>query len=283
MIDLHMHTTASDGELSVKELIDMAIKTNLETIAITDHDTIDNIQESIDYAKGKNVEIVPGIEIRTNDPKYNYDNIDVIGLFVDHKNRELIEFTKKIKKERITQKKKMIEKLQKLGFDISFEEVAKTVKGSFGRPHIARVLLKKYPKLSSVQEVFDKYLSIGKPAYAQRELNIKIEECINIIKKAGGIPILAHPGIYNVEYSIELINYFLSLGGLGIEVYYPYDKICSISLDESRRKVDFYKKLADEKGIVISGGSDYHNEGRGSSLGKIEIPNLIVDRLKKLI
>jgi 3',5'-nucleoside bisphosphate phosphatase len=283
MIDLHIHTNASDGELSAKELVDVAIENDLKIIAITDHDTIDSVQEATDYAKGKDIEIVQGIEIRTNDPKFDYQNIDIIGLFVDSQNRELIEFTDKIKKERTIQKKKMIEKLQELGLDINFEEVAKTVNGSFGRPHIARILLKKYPEFSSVQEVFDKYMSKGKPAYVHREYNVGIGEAIEIIKKSGGIPILAHPGIFNKKMSVELINYFLSLGGLGIEVYYPYDKICSISSEESQKKIEFYKKLADEKNIVISGGSDYHNKSRGSSLGKIKIPLFVVDELRKLV
>jgi len=120
MIDLHIHTQNSDGDLSPEEVIDLAIKNNLEAIAITDHDIVTGIATALEYAKDKNIEIIPGIEVRANEPEAGFINIDIIGLFVDHKNPKLIEFTEKIKKQRYNQKKEMIDKLNSLGFDINF-------------------------------------------------------------------------------------------------------------------------------------------------------------------
>lgn len=282
IVDLHLHTNASDGELSPEELVDLAISRGLKAIAITDHDTVEGVQIAFNYSAGKDIEIIPGIEISCKEKKLGFDQVHILGLFINFKDKSLLEMTQRIKQNRTKQKRQMINKLNELGFDISFSEVKELVKFSFGRPHIAAVLLKKYPnKFSSVQDVFNRYLGVGKPAYVEIREITRVIDAIKIIKKSKGIPILAHPGAYNFEDSLELIDYFLSLGGKGIETYYPYDKVYSISHEESNKKINFYNKVAKEKNLVVSGGSDYHGSIRPTNLAEIEIPYSVVERLKE--
>jgi 3',5'-nucleoside bisphosphate phosphatase len=284
MIDFHIHTNKSDGELAPKEVVDLAIKNGLKAIAITDHDVVDSISEAIDYSNGKDIEIISGIEIGCEESKIGFKEVHVIGLFVDHNNKELIKFTEDVKNQRINQKRKMIDKLRELGYDITFEEVAKSVKGAFGRPHVSKVLIEKYPeKFSSIRDVFDKLLGVGKPAYTDREKREGMKEAISIIKKSGGISFLAHPGVYKREDSIELIDAFKKLGGDGIETYYPYNIIChtlKINLEENTKLVDFYREVAKSKGLFETGGSDFHGGDR-NTMNNIRVPDSILSKLKQ--
>jgi hypothetical protein len=283
MIDLHMHTTSSDGELSPEEIVDLAIKCNLQAIAITDHDVIDAVENAINYAKDKNIEVISGIEVRANEPEAGFLNIDIIGLFVDHKNEELIEFTEKIKTERMNQKREMINKLRKFGFDISFEEVAKEVKGAWGRPHLAKVLLRKYPQeFTVIRDVFDRYLGTNKPAYVERENKTRIKEAISIIHKAGGVAILAHPGIYEKEDSLRLIKMFIEAGGEGIETYYPYYNLDSkINKEENEEMIEFYRRIVNENNLLESGGNDFHDSERGM-LGEVKISMEVLTKIRAI-
>ncbi|MDP7243880.1 MAG: hypothetical protein QF568_00890, partial [Flavobacteriales bacterium] len=176
-----------------------------------------------------------------------------------------------------------IKKLNKLGFEIDFDEVKKTVKGTFGRPHIAKFLLKKYPKkFDSVRDVFDKYIGAGKSAFVKPEDFISIKDAVKIIKKSGGISILAHPGIYPKEDSIKLIDYFIDNGGQGIETYYPYHLICpDLNFDEkdNNNMINFYRDIARSKNVLESGGGDYHGEYR-PTLGVLNIPDEILFKIK---
>ncbi|MBS3097312.1 PHP domain-containing protein [Candidatus Woesearchaeota archaeon] len=282
-IDLHIHTNASDGELSPEEVVDEAIKQNLKAVAITDHDTTSGIESAINYFKNKKIKIVPGIEISCYEKNRGFEEVHVLGLFIEHKNKELVRFTEKIKKDRIEQKKKIIKKLNKSGLDIKFEEIKGFSSFSVGRPHIARALIKKYPnKFSSVKDVFDKYIGVGKLAYVDREYQTKAVDAIKIIKKAQGVAILAHPGVYNKKDSLELIKLFLELGGEGIETFYPYHKICpELKLDKkgNDKLVGFYRGIAKRLGIIESGGSDFHGNQRPSRINEMHVPLEILKRL----
>ncbi len=282
-IDLHIHTNKSDGELSPKEVVDLAIKKGLRAIAITDHDVVDGVQEAIEYAKDKDIEIIPGIEIGCDESDIGFKEVHVVGLFVDHKNKDLVKFTDGIKNQRINQKKNMIDKLQKLGYDITFEEVAKSVGGAFGRPHISKLLIEKYPEqFSSIKDVFDRYLGVGKPAYVDRGNKNTMKDAISIIKKAGGISFLAHPGVYKKEDSMELIKVFKSLGGNGIETYYPYHIICpglKIDEEENLKMIGFYQNVLKSMNLLESGGSDFHGSDR-DTFGNVRIGRDVLERLE---
>jgi len=285
-IDLHMHTSSSDGECTPQELIDKSIKSNLSAIAITDHDTISSLKVAIDYAKDKPIEVIPGIEISCYEEERGYDEVHILGLFIDYNNKELIEFTEKIKEDRINQKKRIIKNLQGLGFEIEFKDIEGIMGFSAGRPHIAKTLIKKYPeKFDSIKEVFDKYISIGKPAYSDREFKVRIKDAIDIIKKAKGIAFLAHPGYYNEKDSLELIDIFVSQGGLGIETIYPYDIVFPNNYDKKKteNKISFLIEVAKNKDLMECGGSDFHGKMRYPHIGKIKVDYSILEKIKKIL
>ena len=284
-IDLHVHTNASDGEFSPEETVDKAVNAGLKAIAVTDHDTVSCVDRAIEYAKGKNIEIVPGIEISCYEKEKGFEEVHIIGLFIDYKNKNLVKFIEKIRQDRIKQKKKIIRNLNKLGFDIKFEDIKNFNSFSIGRPHIAKVLIKKYPKeFSSVNDVFDKYISIGKPAYAGRGYKVKIEEAIKIIKESRGISFLAHPGCYNEKDSLELIELFVGKGGQGIETIYPYDIVFpdGYNKKEAENKILFFRETAKHKGLIETGGSDFHGRARYPLMGVVKLSYGILKKIKKL-
>ena len=177
IIDLHNHTTTSDGTLSPQQLIDFALQRGLKIIAITDHDTIDCLDWSLEYSKNKPIEIVPGIEFSCEEIARGFDEVHILGLFIDPKNERLIERTKIIRKKRVERAREIIKKLQLLDYSINFEEVEQGVGASLGRPHIAKVLVEKYPeKFTNVSDIFSTLLGTGKPAFVPRGDKIKIEE-----------------------------------------------------------------------------------------------------------
>ncbi|HLC60511.1 MAG TPA: PHP domain-containing protein [Candidatus Nanoarchaeia archaeon] len=286
MIDLQSHTTASDGELSPEELIELAIKKKLSAIAITDHDSVGSLRKAIEYSKGKNIEIIPGVELSCDDPLFSYEKIDVLGLFIDYKNKELLNLIKHINFKREENKKLIIGKLRYLGYKITYSDVKKTVGGTFGRPHIAKYLIKKYPdKFSSVRDVFDKLIGRGKKAFVKTESRVSVADAIRIIKQAKGLAILAHPGIYPREHSLKLVDHFIASGGDGIETYYPYHIVCpelKIDRDGNEQLNKFYKKIVKSKNLLESGGNDHHDMYR-STLGEIQIPENILENLKKAV
>ena len=291
MIDLHTHTNESDGQFTPEEQVEKALQAGLKALAITDHDTITGCSRAVEYAKNKNkslsleqqIEIIPGIEISCNEPDQSFIEIHVLGLFVDYNNPKLVQFSENIKQERIDQKRKMIQKLQEFGFEITFEEIVKTTSHSFGRPHVAKALMKKYPKkFPSVQSVFDQYLGNGKPAYFERKNYPKIKEAIELIKSAGGLAILAHPGVYDQKEVPRLLDYFRACGGQGLETHYSYHLINGLTPEESARRNKFFQEYAQKHSLVQSGGSDFHGEIRKTvKLGEGNLPYSIVVELKK--
>lgn len=261
MIDLHIHSTASDGKLTPKQIIDFAIKKEIPAISITDHDTISGLQEAIDYAKEKNFEFIPGIEISANLPEVEEHTLHIVGLYIDFTNEKLIQLCECMEKAREKQKKKIIKNLNNLGYEITFEELKKESNGGvYGRPHIARILLKKYPqKFNVLQDVFDKLLTPRTKTYVPQEKPL-LEEAIKIIHNAGGIAIIAHPG-YNHNQE-KLLSEFIRFGGDGIEVQESYSRIT--------KREDIIKKyhhIAKEKNLIISGGTDYHSSKNNFDIG----------------
>jgi 3',5'-nucleoside bisphosphate phosphatase len=283
-IDLHTHTNASDGTLTPTELVNDAFEHGIKVIAITDHETIDGIDEARIAAKEKNIEIIPGIEISCDEE--NFKDIHIIGLFIDDKNPNIIEFCNKVKEERIQQKKQMIEVLIQHGLDITFEEVAKLVKYSFGRPHIAHVLVKKYPeRFPNIQSVFDTYLGRDKLAYIPRKNKTAIRNAVDLINKAKGIAILAHPGRESSHDKEKIIQFFKSNGGEGLETNYCYEWANGISKSISDEMNNSFIKMAKELKLINSGGSDFHGSNRRYvELGAsgIDVQTLDVIRQKHL-
>lgn len=268
--DLHIHTKYSDGLFDPIKVIELAIKKGLDGIAITDHDTISGIEEAKNYIKSnyKNeFVLVPGIEFGCINEG---EEIHILAYFIDYKDPELLDLIAQLKLSRTNRSKKIIEKLNNLEIPISFDEVLKETKDSLiGRPHIARVLIKKgYSK--DITSAFDKYLGVGKPAYVDR-FKLGLSEVIELVNDIGGISVLAHPGLLKDKTNIQKC---IELGIDGIEC---------IHSDHSDEESKYFKKICLDNDLKITGGSDCHGQYKEGELllGNyyLELDN--IDMLKK--
>lgn len=266
-VDLHLHTTYSDGSYTPQELVKKAKKLGYTAIAVTDHDTIAGIEKSLDIGHKHDLEIIPGVEFNT---LLTETEVHILGYFIDYQNKELKNLLEKIKRERRERIKKMIDLLKELyNFNITLDEIKEiSADNILGRGHIARLLTKKgYVK--NWEEVFDKYIGKGQPAYVKRK-KITPFKAIDVIKKANGIPVIAHPGLINDDNIVQqIINY----GIAGLEVYY---------LEHTKEQIEYYHKLAKENSLLITGGSDCHGPKNkdGLRLGKIRLDYSHLEELK---
>ena len=255
-IDLHMHSNHSDGEFSPKELVEIVSKKGIKLMAITDHDKATANKEAEEYAKEKNIEYVHGIEITTTPPE-GVKELHIVGLFIDSENEEIKAIPERHEKYAIETAKRIIEKLNNLEYDISFEELVEETNGEhFGRPFIAKILMKKYPeKFQERSHVFDELLGKQGKAFVMPK-GTELDEAIKIIHNAGGIAIVAHPW-YLGKNMLEILERFISLGGDGIELdYTPKD-----SIPENTREI--LEKFVKENNLIISGGTDFHRLEEG--------------------
>ena len=233
-VDLHTHTSASDGTFSPTQVVEYAAQKGLSAVAITDHDTLEGIDEGKKAAKKFGIELVPGVEFST---EIGDESFHIVGLYINHKKKELIELTHEISNSREIRSKKIIEKINALkkGPEITFDEVNELAKGVIGIPHIATVLIRK-GYATSVDEVFSKYLDRGASCYVPR-FKLTPIEAINVLKKNGATPILAHPCYISDKFDLRKLLTELKIEGLdAIEVYYP---------SHSPEHTKLYKKLAD--------------------------------------
>ncbi|MFT4412432.1 PHP domain-containing protein [Fredinandcohnia humi] len=240
--DLHIHTTASDGDYSPTEMVKRASDIGLKTIAITDHDTLDGLEEAFEAGKKYGVVVIPGIEIST---KYNEKSVDVLGYHISP-TQELLQLLIELRMERETRAYKIIEKFKEIGMPITIEEVLKYSKGDvISRPHIAKAIIEK-GYVTSYQAVFDEYLADGKPCSIDKKI-ILPEEGIELIHQAGGIAVLAHPVYLEDSMTEELLN----LPFDGIEVWHR-----SHTLEDITK----YSLLARKFNLMVTGGSDFHSD-----------------------
>ncbi|MFQ9934442.1 MAG: PHP domain-containing protein [Lachnospiraceae bacterium] len=275
-IDLHVHSTASDGTYTPSEVVSYAAEKNLYAIALTDHDTIDGISEARQAAleQGDRLIVIPGIEISAD---FHGTDIHILGLNIDYTNKEFLRKIDECKRLRIERNKKMIQKLNALGFPITEETVSQRYgkKASITRAHFARYLLDEgYVKTK--EEAFKKYLNKGAPCYIPRT-QMTPEEAISVILKAGGHPVLAHPLLYKLDRDmvLKLIGYLKELGMEGIEGIY--------SLNSSEDDA-FLLKTAKMYGLYITGGSDFHGTNKpdidmGVGKGNLLIPKEILNNI----
>lgn len=275
-VDLHTHSTFSDGTLTPVELVNEAVKTGLKAIALTDHDTIEGVEEASKAGAKNNLEIISGTEISSD---YNGKEIHIIGLFVNNKSAELSDFLNHLKQMRDKRNLKMIDKLNQLGIKITLDELEKISSGKIiTRAHFARLIVEKGYS-NSVNECFNKYLGDGKPGYINRVLP-SYTETIAAIKKADGIAVLAHPLLYGLsENEINIMLSNLKTAGLtAMECYYStHSKTDEIHLLNLCRKYD----------ILPSGGSDFHGMNKpdikmGIGKGNLCVPYSVLEKLKEV-
>ena len=276
MIDLHVHTTASDGTFTPSDVVLLAKKAGLAAMAITDHDTVDGIEEAVNKAKEEKLELVPGIEFSVG----NTENIHIIGLYIDHKNQQLVDVVDVMKKYRYERNRNLIDNIKREGFDISYDKISKSMNtNNVGRLHIAHYM-QKNGMTNDYRKVFKKYLIPGTKTYVPMK-NISEEEGIQAIIKSGGIPVLAHIN-YLKQNEIETektVKRLMGYGLRGIEVFYSgYDKSTE----------NIAHRICEKFNLIKSGGTDFHGTRRpgvylGTGKGNMCVPyELLVDIKKEL-
>ncbi|PYN27190.1 MAG: PHP domain-containing protein [Candidatus Rokuibacteriota bacterium] len=269
-VDLHAHTTASDGTLSPRELVSAAARRGVRVLAVTDHDSTDGLRDAFDEAaKHPPLTIVPGLEINCDAPGAAGAEVHVLGYYVDHEAGWFQDFLREQRVERVARVHRIVARLAELGMPIDAAEVFAIVKeGSAGRPHVAQVMVQR-GYVRSVREAFDRYLHANGPANVPRK-RLTPAEAVRIIRRAHGVPVFAHPGLADRD---ALIPELVEAGLMGIEAIYA---------EHSAAQTAHYKDVCRAHGLVATGGSDYHGErsGRTNPLGHPPVPMSVWEELK---
>jgi predicted metal-dependent phosphoesterase TrpH len=273
-IDLHIHTTASDGTMSPAEVVRYAKAKGLRTIAITDHDTVEGITEGLQEGRKLGLEVIPGVEVSVDFAK---GTMHLLGYYIDHTSAELLEKLAIVQQARVERNLKMIEKLRGLGIDIDLSEIREAPEdGQIGRPHFAYTLVQK-GHAQNIQDAFERYLRKGGPAYVEK-FKFSPQEAMSTIHKAGGVAVLAHPFTMNQLQQKDLEDALVKLkaqGLDGIEAYYP---------EHSEGQTKVYRTLAKKHGLLLTGGSDFHGFNRdevdiGEGYGDRALSHNLLDEL----
>ncbi|MFQ5484935.1 MAG: PHP domain-containing protein [Desulfobacterales bacterium] len=282
-IDLHIHSSASDGTLSSSEILVQALKQNLGAIAITDHDSIEGSREAISAGIPSSIKFLTGVEISATPPPGFVcpGSFHILGFGINLNDVILNRTLEMLQKARRNRNPQILERLNRLGMMISLKEVESNVReGQIGRPHIADLMVKK-GFVKSSDDAFDRYLGKGKPAYIDK-FRIDSACAIETIAKAGGIAVLAHPFLLNIaqdEIMEDLIVTLKTMGLKGLEVYYPA---------HTPEYIDHYAALARRHDLLMTGGSDFHGLLKpgiqmGSGTGNLNIPFELYERIAEQI
>lgn len=279
IVDLHVHSTASDGTMTPSDLVDYALSKNLKAFALTDHDSVDGIEEALKKAEelrliGQQIEVIPGIELSTD---YYGKDVHIVGLFIDYKSKYLKERINNFRINRTKRNREMCLKCTEHGMPISLEELEETFKGAvLTRAHYAKYMqMKGYVK--SVKEAFDRFLGDRKPCFVSRK-KMSPARAIEIIRRSGGFPVLAHPVLYGFSNSVldGLVAHLKDVGLLGIEAIYS-----TYTQSDERSMRDIAKKYS----LCISGGSDFHGTNKtdidlATGKGKLFIPDEVLENIR---
>ncbi|MCJ7458482.1 MAG: PHP domain-containing protein, partial [candidate division Zixibacteria bacterium] len=264
-IDLHIHTTASDGLLTPEKVVELAKELNLSAIAIADHDTVDGYESAKSKAEESGVELIPAVELSLS---YQGRDFHLLGYLINCDDPTFKKKIEEFRQERLFRGEKMVEKLNELGVALRMETVKGIAKGaSVGRPHLADALLKE-EYVRSYNEAFARYLGYHAPAYVPKKY-LTPQKGIELVHQIQGLAILAHPGTAHQD---ELLPDFLEMGIDGIEAYHS---------QYERYQVDHYINLAKKFGILYTGGSDCHARADMVLMGKVKVPYRCLEMLKK--
>lgn len=274
-VDLHVHSNRSDGSLSPSDLVLEAKKKGLCAFALTDHDTVDGIDEALSTAKDSGIRLIPGIELST---EYEGKDIHIVGLLIDKEQPVFKEKLKKFVDSRTERNRKMCQRLTDAGLPLTYEELQEEFPDSvITRAHYAQILLKK-GYIKSLKEAFDRYIGDRGPCFVPRE-KITPEDGVRLILNAKGIPILAHPLLYGMgEERLQcLIERLKDAGLVGMEaIYSTYTPSEEVQM----------RRLAEKNGLLPSGGSDFHGKAKpglsmGNGYGRLYVPEEILTALQK--
>jgi len=258
-VDLHMHSTASDGAYSPEEVVQIALTNQLDVIALTDHDTVGGIRTAQHAAEGTALQVLPGIEISAKD---QHGNRDLLAYLVDLDSEALLKTLADMRGDRVRRAEKVLEKLTSMGMPIPLNDVLKqATRGTVGRPHIAQAMVE-HGYVRSYQEAFDNYLDDGGPAYVEH-FRLEPREAIQLVHQAGGVVVLGHPGRYG-DYH-PLIDELIRLGLDGIEVYYP---------DHTPAVIEDLRQIAKRYDLLQTVGNDFHRRDPDGSarIGRMRTP-----------
>ncbi len=283
VIDLHIHSTASDGTCAPEEIVQQAQNLGLTAIAIADHDTIDGVCQAIDAGIPHCLEFMTGIEISAQPlPRMNGGgSFHILGYGFSIYDNFLHKTLKTLQQAREDRNPKIIEKLRQAGIDISMEDVRKhSGTGQPGRPHIALALMEK-KAVATFDEAFDRYLATGRPAHVDKA-RLSCQEAIQLINRAGGIAVLAHPGLIETteDYPMtEIIDTLTAMGLNGIEAYHT---------DHSPEQTRYFEKMAQNRGLLVTGGSDFHGDMKpevqmGKGAGDLHVPCHLFEALSNAV
>lgn len=266
-VDLHMHSTASDGSLPPEQVVAAAKKVGLAAIALTDHDTLDGIPEATRAAAAVGIRVVPGVELSAHDGSRE---IHLLALHISNPGPLELRLSK-FRQAREARAQLIVDRLNKIGAPVTIESVmTESAGGAVGRPHIARAMIKA-GHVKDSRDAFDRYLGAGKAAFVEKE-RLEVREAIEITHAAGAIAIWAHPGADGRRDKLEPL---VAMGLDGVEVKHP-----SHTTDDIER----LSALADFLGLLYSGGSDWHGVPNGyRSLGGMHIPGGWLEQQEEFI
>ena len=265
-IDLHLHSTQSDGTFSPMQVVQRAAKLGVSAISLTDHDSVAGVQEAQNVGQNIGVEVIPGIELSAQEAGID---IHILGYFIDPANSDLLAYLQKFQDARRNRAEKIVARLNRLGVRITMAHVLhKAGDATIGRPHVADVLVEE-GFVFSHDHAFQKYLGYGKPAY-QPKFVLTPSEAVEVIHAAGGLASLAHPVLYRRD---ALIPDLIKQGLDGIEVMH---------VKHAHADVRRYSDMAKHYGLLSTGGSDCHGDGRGQAvMGTVRVPSTFLDVMKE--
>ncbi len=286
-VDLHVHSTRSDGTYTPSQLVDYAKEKGLRAFALTDHDTVDGLKEAIQYAETLKKacsslqeaaavpEVIPGIEFST---EYLGRDIHIVGLYIDYDSSSFREKLREFVDSRIIRNQKMCRLLQKEGVDVTYENLLSEFPDAvITRAHYAKYMLE-HGYTKSMAEAFERYIGDGCPCYIPRQ-KVTPGQAVELVSAAGGIPVLAHPVLYHMsDKDLDVLTFGLVKAGLvALEAVY------STYTEAEERSM---RKLASKYGLLLSGGSDFHGGNKpgldlGCGYGKLFIPETILDDIQK--
>jgi 3',5'-nucleoside bisphosphate phosphatase len=249
-VDLHCHSTASDGTMSPREVVELGKRIGLSAMSLTDHDTIGGLAEAAATAKEVGIDFIPGIEISAKFPEPG--TLHILGYGIDPASPQLVAMTSEMRGGRDDRNERIVAKLQSLGIDIHVDEVRALAAGTVGRPHIAQVLVNKHV-VSHVQQAFKKYLGQGGLAYEDKE-RFNAKEAIDMIHTAGGLAVAAHPVQLRCDNFARLETVLKGLVDLGL------DGVEVIHSDHRPLNIRFLDGFADRYQLLKTGGSDFHGQ-----------------------
>jgi predicted metal-dependent phosphoesterase TrpH len=300
VVDLHVHTTASDGSETPRELFEMAQQKGLLAIGFCDHDSIGNVRAGLELAEEFGIEFVPGCEIGIgHDPERGLIEIDLVAYLYDPEGDELNDVLLRLQRAKNEKLDGQLEVLEREGFRVPKDEVLAQAKGeTIRRPHIFSVLTKYHPEMRP--DVFFPRTDFGGPWYVHKAYSLSLEDCVAVVGRAGGVTVLSSPGSYNklypkdgtlidpsVDHTIEVCA---AAGVRGLETVYTYHRNKpyyrsteqTISDEELRLLIDHYESLAGHFGMVKTGGSDYHGHSKPQiALGELPVPYRYLEDLKR--